>query len=1306
MGKQKMRTRCYLDISIGGDPIGRIVLELFNELCPKATENFKKLCQGGCGLGLKTAKPLHYQGSIFHRVIKGFMIQGGDFSNRDGTGGESIYGGTFAGMFAIFNVRNVSDECLSTPHDRPFLLSMANRGPNTNGSQFFITTAPAPHLDGKHVVFGHVLSGEDVVRKAEAVPITDTKTHRPVKPVVIDACGELIPVKKKKLKAIEDTKEKKHKKKSKKEKRKKRKVVSDEESESTANEVECSVRPEEIPEVPAPKFLYRGRLESDQKHELDPKEESGSRPDYLPPESVLQLLDNDGPLMKQIAAAVGRELIRVTRERQNDRSGRKVKGRGRMCYRSPDSRSGSRDRSITPPHWRQASQNTQRLDQDGWQKWREQRARHRINQARDVSRPSPSPRDTQSRENSRRKTSVSPSLAAASARNRSPSGTRSSSTASDTSGNDAVGRTILLNMTPATTKKTSPSMDKKRSDGRLPSPSTKRDRSSDDGGNRSPGLHARNTYDGLRDLKNQRTSPVLPKRVPLTPDDRRGVASNCGRSVIVTEDSGSKISKQRPIVDIDYDDDEDEEECSRETQRMPMQSKRTEYEINVPEKIPKINGSLGKRRSRSPVRTPPRRSPPKYAASPNLRSPPQKRIRSPNASLPARRSSQRYASNSPASFSSELRYASQDVRNARITRPELTSPPTHRPLVSPVQRVAVSPVPTVSRSQISPLMRSPQRGHLSRSPIQSAVPSRTNRSSDTIQHEKRVTPTTQSPIASAERVLPKFQPSPILPAVASSSAKHVDTNQPLTGKIPSTHRGSRSSSRSRSGSSSSEKSDRSRSARSRSRSIDRAPKRGAPRSPPPHLLQKWRMRHEQLIQKRRMGPSVSSAFYAPPLTSDDRARRTLLPGHNRVSRSKSRSQSFSPPRRRRVRSSTSHSRSGSSDHQPRSRHFVSLGHRRSPTGTSSRSHSSEHTKSKTSERSKSRSPVSRHRVRNQATSPVKLSKEESSKKNVIVPPTAASNPVVEESIKTSKWEDHSPKLTEKLEKEPQRSSWTTSHWQTTSERAKIPTNASNITGPDGPTTKAPKLDGQAPGSVLQRLRMAQLAEHPESTDQSATSENAAKRVDIDEAKVQEPSCTEVVVAASSVTTTQEAVVVSTKPHTTTEKSPDQPKKSTVIRCRSSSASSSTSADTSASSSSSGSSASHSCCSRSRSLRRRSISPFARSLRRRSDFSDSRSRGRGSYYGRYSPINPRYGVLTLAITPGVVPGRDLVRVPTAVTRDHPAPDGLETVHVDDMVPRADVENDPTDTLVFDALPLVEVDRPLEATVLLLDVANYF
>ncbi|CAH8588676.1 unnamed protein product [Schistosoma rodhaini] len=249
MGKHKFKTRCYLDIKIDSQPAGRIVFELFNDICPKAAENFKKLCQGVCGLGLKTGKPLTYQGSVFHRVIKGFMVQGGDFSNKDGTGGESIYGGTFA------------DECLTTEHDRPFLLSMANRGPNTNGSQFFITTAPAPHLNGKHMIFGHVISGEDVVRKIEAVPISDTKAHRPVKSIVIESCGELIPVKKSKVMG-----EEKKSKKAKKAKKKKRKLSEGEEfsdSESGMDN-ECSVRKEEVPEVPPPKFLYRGNYDEDQ----------------------------------------------------------------------------------------------------------------------------------------------------------------------------------------------------------------------------------------------------------------------------------------------------------------------------------------------------------------------------------------------------------------------------------------------------------------------------------------------------------------------------------------------------------------------------------------------------------------------------------------------------------------------------------------------------------------------------------------------------------------------------------------------------------------------------------------------------------------------------------------------------------------------------------------------------------------------------------------------------------------------------------------------------------------------------------
>ncbi|KAF9922365.1 hypothetical protein FBU30_007563 [Linnemannia zychae] len=137
-----------------------------------------------CTLGEKgvskiSGVPLHYRGSIFHRVIKGFMIQGGDFTRRDGTGGESIYGGP------------LQDEGgFRRKHDSEGLLSMANKGPNTSSSQFFLTTRPTPHLDGKHVVFGRVVKGYDVVEKVENTP-TDERNDRPVGIVMIANCGEL-----------------------------------------------------------------------------------------------------------------------------------------------------------------------------------------------------------------------------------------------------------------------------------------------------------------------------------------------------------------------------------------------------------------------------------------------------------------------------------------------------------------------------------------------------------------------------------------------------------------------------------------------------------------------------------------------------------------------------------------------------------------------------------------------------------------------------------------------------------------------------------------------------------------------------------------------------------------------------------------------------------------------------------------------------------------------------------------------------------------------------------------------------------
>ncbi|KAF3438917.1 hypothetical protein FNV43_RR17192 [Rhamnella rubrinervis] len=169
--------RCYLDISIGGEVEGRIVVELYKDVVPKTAENFRALCTGEKGIAPNTSVPLHYKGVCFHRVIKGFMIQGGDISAGNGTGGESIYGLKF------------EDENFELKHDRKGMLAMANSGPNTNGSQFFITTTRTSHLDGKHVVFGKVTKGMGVVRSVENV--TTGEADYPSQNVKIVDCGEI-----------------------------------------------------------------------------------------------------------------------------------------------------------------------------------------------------------------------------------------------------------------------------------------------------------------------------------------------------------------------------------------------------------------------------------------------------------------------------------------------------------------------------------------------------------------------------------------------------------------------------------------------------------------------------------------------------------------------------------------------------------------------------------------------------------------------------------------------------------------------------------------------------------------------------------------------------------------------------------------------------------------------------------------------------------------------------------------------------------------------------------------------------------
>ena len=171
----KVTSKVFFDISIDDKDAGRIVIGLFGDDVPKTTENFRCLCTGEKGKGA-SGKPLHYKDSIFHRVIPGFMLQGGDFTRGDGTGGESIYGEKF------------KDEAFKFSHDSLGLLSMANAGKNTNGSQFFITTVPTPHLNGKHVIFGRVVEGMDIVTKIESFGSQSGKTKSVIK---IRDCGEL-----------------------------------------------------------------------------------------------------------------------------------------------------------------------------------------------------------------------------------------------------------------------------------------------------------------------------------------------------------------------------------------------------------------------------------------------------------------------------------------------------------------------------------------------------------------------------------------------------------------------------------------------------------------------------------------------------------------------------------------------------------------------------------------------------------------------------------------------------------------------------------------------------------------------------------------------------------------------------------------------------------------------------------------------------------------------------------------------------------------------------------------------------------
>ncbi|KAF4075737.1 hypothetical protein AMELA_G00222100 [Ameiurus melas] len=380
----KDRPQCYFDVEINREPVGRIVFRLFSDICPKTSKNFLCLCTGEKGTGKTTGKKLCYKGSVFHRVVKNFMIQGGDFTEGNGRGGESIYGGYF------------EDENFILKHDKAFLLSMANRGKDTNGSQFFITTKTAPHLDGVHVVFGLVISGFEVIKKIEGLK-TDAAS-RPYADVRVIDCGQLI------TKSAKDVLEG----------RKRKAFHSEEDSQSSSESRFSSLESGEESEErysrrnkktsSKTKRSKRRRKEVERKgrrHEKSVGERSPSgremmeeeggqrehnvkrekpmvRPEEIPPVPENRfLLRRDMPAQEEITNVTVQDTTKVSNDTKPavTKSGRKLKGRGTMRYHTPTrsiSRSESeeeRGSSETPPHWKEEMLRTKTYQPPSVEKW-------------------------------------------------------------------------------------------------------------------------------------------------------------------------------------------------------------------------------------------------------------------------------------------------------------------------------------------------------------------------------------------------------------------------------------------------------------------------------------------------------------------------------------------------------------------------------------------------------------------------------------------------------------------------------------------------------------------------------------------------------------------------------------------------------------------------------------------------------------------------------------------------------------------------------------------------------------------------
>jgi len=292
------RPRVFFDFSVDSNPAGRIIFELFNDTAPKTAENFRALCTGEKGLSVVSERPLYYKNSIIHRSIENFMLQGGDFTKHNGTGGESIYGGHFP------------DEDLSRPLDSEGLLCMANRGPDTNGSQFFVTLKECPHLNGVHVVFGKVIKGyEDVVKKLAQVPV-DAK-DRPQTPIIITNCGEL---ELKKPKSAEQAK-REHAKPRKRHDSRSRSRSADRERRRKKSKMQVS--------KPEPK------------HEDSQRSEGNTIPQETEEEYDARLEREE---RERMADAKRKELERIQRINENTSStqGVRFKGRGRMKFVDPE----------------------------------------------------------------------------------------------------------------------------------------------------------------------------------------------------------------------------------------------------------------------------------------------------------------------------------------------------------------------------------------------------------------------------------------------------------------------------------------------------------------------------------------------------------------------------------------------------------------------------------------------------------------------------------------------------------------------------------------------------------------------------------------------------------------------------------------------------------------------------------------------------------------------------------------------------------------------------------------------------------